>query len=70
MLLDFHGGDLNGFILVRGERSKLFELLETDEALDINTRADQIVLGFGTVHCKLGDVLQGQMARYMKLATS
>jgi len=47
--LTAHGGDLNGFILLKGERAKLDELRRTDEF-------EGFVMRLGTLLTKLGVV--------------
>ena len=49
VLLDAHGGDLGGFMLLRGDREKLAALRISPEMERLNTRAAVIVEGFGVV---------------------
>jgi hypothetical protein len=55
VLLSPHGGDLAGFILVRGSEQQMNELRIDDEFQRLNTRADQIVERLGIVDAALGD---------------
>jgi hypothetical protein len=55
VLLSPHGGDLAGFILVRGSDQQMNELRIDDEFQRINTRADQIVERLGIVDAAVGD---------------
>ena len=67
-LLSPHGGDLNGFILVRGDRQKIDNLRWSEEFLDLAARANFNVQGFGILSVHLGSELQAQMQRFGKLA--
>lgn len=69
VLVERHGGDLNGFFLIRGDRDKLNTIKGTDEYKDLVMRVDYAVGGFGCVGVMLGQELQTQMANWMKLAT-
>ena len=42
-----HGGDLAGFVLIRGERDKLNRLRYSEEWLRLNDRAAAVVDGLG-----------------------
>lgn len=61
-----HGGDLNGFILVRGEKAKFAQLRDTDEWKNWEAWGAFNLMGFGVVPCYLGDAIQDQMTRYSK----
>ena len=61
-----HGGDLSGFVLVRGERSKLDAMVASQEFLRLSTRAETIVERFGVVNCVLGQELQRQMGAFLQ----
>ena len=64
VLLEPHGGDLGGFILLRGEREALARVRTSDEFMRVSVRAGLIVEGFGVVEGWLGERLQTQMALY------
>ena len=49
-----HGGDLGGFMLVRGERDALHALLASPEWERLSTRTQAIVHGLGVVDAFLG----------------
>ena len=55
VFLESHGGDLNGFTLLRGDRDKLSRVRASDEWLRLTTRADLIVDGFGVTGAILGE---------------
>ena len=55
VFLEPHGGDLNGFTLVRGDQDKLSRIRTSDEWLRLTTRADLIAERFGVTGAILGD---------------
>ena len=69
VLIERHGGDLNGFFLVRGERDKLNTIMDTDEYKDLVMRVDHAVSGFGVVRIALGQHLETQMGKWMQMVT-
>ncbi len=66
VLLDRHGGDLNGFMLVRGTAAALAEIADSDGFRDLVTHADMSVRGIGIVTGKTGEGVQREMARFQK----
>ena len=66
VLLNAHGGDLNGFVLVRGEAAQLNALSANEEWLDHMTRATMNLDGFGVVWGAIGEGIAAQMARWNK----
>jgi hypothetical protein len=66
VLLDRHGGDLNGFLLVRGSAANLAALADSDEFRDLVMHADMSVGGIGIVTGKIGEGLQREIARLQK----
>lgn len=64
VFLEPHGGDLNGFILLRGDAEKLASLRVSEEFTQIATRATLVVDGFGIVGADLAGRLQSQMEYY------
>jgi hypothetical protein len=55
VLLESHGGDLNGFTLVRGDPDKLSSIRTSDEFARLSLRADLITERFGVVGAVLGE---------------
>lgn len=53
-LLTPHGGDLAGFLLVRGDRGKLAQLMASDEVRDLNLRSATVVNNFGMILATTG----------------
>ena len=61
VLLDSHGGDLNGFFLIKGEPTKLDALTSTDEWIKHLTRAALHLEGSGAVRGVTGDAIAKRM---------
>jgi hypothetical protein len=55
--LEPHGGDLAGFLLIRGDREKLSRLRASDAFQRLNTRGLLVVQNFGVVDAYVGDGL-------------
>lgn len=64
VFLEPHGGDLNGFILIRGDAETLASLRVNEEFTQFAIRAGLVVDGFGVVGADLAERLQRQMAYY------
>jgi hypothetical protein len=64
VFLEPHGGDLNGFILIRGDAENLASLRVNEEFNQFATRATLVVEGFGIVGADLAERLQRQMQFY------
>jgi hypothetical protein len=62
--LEPHGGDLNGFLLVRGDREKLSRLRYSDEFVRLNNRAMQVVDNFGVIGAFIGEELNRLFADF------
>jgi hypothetical protein len=61
-----HGGDLQGFFLLRGERAKLDELVRSEEFERVATRAGLVVQSFGVVPAYWGEGIQRPLAVYQE----
>ncbi len=59
-----HGGDLGGFVLLRGERAKLDEIRSSDEFERLLARAASVVDGVGVVNAYTGESLGEEMERF------
>jgi hypothetical protein len=59
VLLGAHGGDLQGFMLMRGDQDKLYGVVTSPEWQRIATRASFVVLDFGVVRALLDDEAVG-----------
>jgi hypothetical protein len=66
VFLDYHGGDLSGFSLIRGDREKLSRLRMNPEFESINARAALITKNLGVVDAFIGDELQRRLADFQK----
>jgi hypothetical protein len=67
VLLTAHGGDLNGFVLIRGEISKLQELKSTEAWRTHVTRAILHTEGFGVIDGVTGEGVSEQMELWASL---
>src|SRR5918994_260585 len=65
-ILEPHGGDLAGFILLRGSEDKLAHLRVDDEFVRLSTRAGLIVEGVGVVGASLGEGLEQAISTYQQ----
>ncbi len=63
-LLQPHGGDLDGFILVRGSEEQMNAVRADDEFRTINARANLVVQNLGLIDAVLGDGVEPEMGRY------
>lgn len=59
-----HGGDLQGFFLLRGEREQLDEIERSPEFERLQARVSMIVDRSGTVHAYTGDSLMRLMGQF------
>jgi hypothetical protein len=66
VLLEPHGGDLQGFILVRGSEEKLAQLRVDDEFARLSTRASLVVESVGVIGAALGDGLEQAITTYQQ----
>jgi hypothetical protein len=66
VILEPHGGDLTGFVLIRGESDKLAAIRVSDEFTRYAIRAALVVDGFGVVGADLEKRLQERMGFYME----
>lgn len=66
VFLEPHGGDLSGFILIRGDAEKLAALRVSDEFTQLSLRVGLIVGGLGVVGADLAGRLQRQMEYYVE----
>lgn len=65
-ILEPHGGELAGFILIRGSGEKLAQLRVDDEFVRMSTRAGLIVEGVGVVGAALGEGLEEAITTYQQ----
>jgi len=67
VLLSAHGGDLNGFVLLRGDRDKLHKIRGEDAFRDLETEGNYCLDGFGVITGIIGEALNDGFARWAKL---
>ena len=67
VLLDPHGGDLNGFFLIRGESAKLDAVMASDAWQTHMTRAGMHLDGLGAIRGATGELVMERMALWSKL---
>ena len=68
VLLAPHGGELAGFILLRGARASLDEVRSSEEFQRLVTRAATIVDDVGVIDAYTGEALGQQMARFRSVS--
>ena len=66
VFLDPHGGDMNGFILIRGEPQKLQALLAGDDWLKHQIRGLQNMMGFGVIRGGTGTEVPRRMQMWIE----
>jgi hypothetical protein len=64
VLIAPHGGDLGGFVLLRGERGKLDEIRSSEEFERAVTRAASVVENVGVINAFTGESLGQTMSRF------
>ncbi len=62
ILLNPHGGDMNGFFLIRGESADLSAVMSSEEWNVHMTRAAMHLDGVGAVRGATGDMVMARMA--------
>ena len=62
VFLNSHGGDLNGFFLIRGETNKLDALVASTDWITHITRATLHLEGAGVIHGVTGERIAQRMA--------
>jgi hypothetical protein len=67
-LLAPHGGDLNGFVILRGDRNALSDIMFGDEFERLIARASAIVDSPGVIPAYGGDALAQQMGIFQQVA--
>ena len=67
VLLDPHGGDLNGFFLIRGESARLDAVLASEAWGTHITRAGMHLEGVGVIRGATGELVMTRMAAWSTL---
>ena len=66
VILEPHGGDLQGFVLLRGSGERLATLRSDDEFVRLTTRATLIVESLGILAAALADGLEEAIGVYQQ----
>lgn len=66
VVLNPHGGDLNGFVLVTAENSGFHKLMGEDAWQDHITRATVTMHGFGVITGTTGKQVEDRLRRFAK----
>ena len=67
VILGAHGGDLNGFVMLKGSAEKLAEIREDDTFMNQVTEANFCLEGFGVIIGYIGEGLTDVFSRWSKL---
>ena len=70
VILAAHGGDLNGFVMLKGDAEKLSEIRREDAFIDFTIKAGYCLEGFGVVFGFVGKALTDAFDRWTKLISS
>jgi hypothetical protein len=63
-----HGGALNGFVILRGDRKALADVRFSEEFESLNARASAIIDSLGIMPAYGGDALAQQMGLFGQVA--
>ena len=66
VFLEPHGGDLAGFVLIRGDADRLASIRMSDEWIKHVTRGGLMTENFGVVSSSMGERLEREMAVYVE----
>jgi hypothetical protein len=66
VLLRPHGGDLNGFFLLRADVARLAVLRQSDQWKDWEVTGAMLLDGFGVIECSLADNVADTIGRIAK----
>jgi hypothetical protein len=69
VILTAHGGDLNGFFLIRGDAEKLREIQREDDFVNFVVEAGYCLDGFGVITGYIGEGLEALFNKWSKLVT-
>jgi len=70
VLLTAHGGDLNGFVMLKGDAEKLGEIRREDTFIDFTIEGGYCLEGFGVIVGYVGEGLTEVFGRWSKLISS
>jgi hypothetical protein len=66
VILARHGGDMNGFMLIRGDAAKLDEVRRSQEYFEIVSECSYCIDGFGVVDGYVGEGVARTMGEFGK----
>jgi hypothetical protein len=66
VIIDSHGGDLNGFVLIKGKPDKLAAFVQSEEWLNHVVRGQIHMDRLGVVTARVGDEVPKMMQRFGK----
>jgi hypothetical protein len=69
-LLMPHGGDLNGFTVIKGDAKKLAEIHDDPTAVELRMEASYCLEGYGIVAGYTGEALTNLFPQWLKLIGS
>ena len=67
VILTHHGGDLNGFVMIRGDAEKLSEVQKDGTFLDLTMEASYCLEGYGVIIGYVGEGVTDGFTRWAKL---
>jgi hypothetical protein len=67
VFLEYYGGDLSGFLLVRGDREKLDKIRRDPEFEHRNIKTAQLVPNFGVIDAFTGEDLQRRVEYFQQV---
>lgn len=67
ILLDAHGGDLNGFFLIKGDEEKLNEVRRDDTFINFMVEGRHCLEGLGAVFGYIGNGVADIITRWSKI---
>lgn len=68
VLLGANGGDLGGFVLIRGDRDKLDALRSSPQFRDVTVRGSMFLVGFRVLRAHMGSEVTGLLQAYQRVA--
>jgi hypothetical protein len=68
VLLGAHGGDLGGFVLIRGDREKLDAIRSSAEFREVTVRGSMFLVGFRVLRAHMGSEATGLLQAYQRVA--
>jgi hypothetical protein len=69
VLLAAHGGDLNGFVILRGDQKKLDDLRHDERYIDTMLKGVMLVTGWGSIPAYINQGVEKLMTRYVQLSS-